>query len=371
MGCLAETSSWIRVLFPLPHGSQPRRGLMLARLGARCWSCTSLWMTTGACGVLLSTAAIGAPPQRDQLPGRQVKVAAICIGYGGQHDVKLKLALQHLEVAGRIGADIACLPEAFVGFEPESIAGPTTLAIAAVAKKHSMYIMCPIYEKDGEQVFNTAVLIDRKGAIAGHYRKIYVCFGENTNPSREGVKAFQTDFGKIGILICFDVNFPELWQQLGELDVDMVFWPSSLNHSVMLNAYAILHDYWIVSVGGGNVVDFTGEVMQKDAEPFPGQRITMVDLDRTMVTTPANDPRLAKLLAEHVGEVQIDNHDDMESWYLLRATKPGVRVRELCAQYGLETSRQFVQRARREIDDARQKGKRVPNEPGAALFRPK
>jgi hypothetical protein len=329
-------------------------------------------LAIGIVGVLLSAAAaIGAPPRRDQLPGRQVKVAAIAIGYGGQHDVKLKLAIEHLEVAGRIGADIACLPEAFAGLEPETIPGPTTLAIAAVAKKYSMYVVCPIYEKDGERVFNTAVLIDRKGAIAGYYRKIYVCFGENANPSREGVKAFETDFGKIGILICFDVNFPELWQQLGQLDVDLVFWPSNLDHCALLSAYAMLHDYWIVCVGEGNVVDLTGDAVQKDEEPFPGQCITTVDIDRTIVAATVDDARLCKLLAEHVGEVRIESHNDTESCYLLRATKPGVRVRKLCAQYGLETARQFTQRARKEIDDARQKGKRVEGEPGVRLLEPK
>lgn len=321
----------------------------------------------GVLGILLAAAAIGAPPQRDQLPGRRVKVAAIAIGYDGQHDAKLKLALQHLEVAGKCGADIACLPEAFAGLQPEPVPGPTTQAVAAVAKKHSMYVVCPIYEKDGEQVYNTAILFDRQGAIAGYYRKVYVYFGENANPSREGVKAFETDFGKIGILICFDVNFPELWQQLGQLDCELVFWPSALDRCGLLSGYAMLHDYWIVCVGGGSVVDLNGDTVPKDEEPFPGQIITTVDLDRTIVAAPGNDARLYKLLAEHVGEVQIDGHDDLEGWYLLRATKPGIRVRDLCVQYRLETSRHFMQRARREIDDARQKGKRVPDEPRAGF----
>ena len=48
--------------------------------------------------------------EREKLPGRQVKVAAICIGFGGKHDVKLKLAIEHLHTAGKNGVDIACLP---------------------------------------------------------------------------------------------------------------------------------------------------------------------------------------------------------------------------------------------------------------------
>ena len=61
---------------------------------------------------------------RSKLPGRQVKVAAICIGFGGQHDEKLKLALDHLHTAGKNGVDIACLPEEFSGTQAEPIPGP-------------------------------------------------------------------------------------------------------------------------------------------------------------------------------------------------------------------------------------------------------
>jgi hypothetical protein len=307
----------------------------------------------------LCAAAVGAPLDRGKLSGRQVKVATIALGYGGEHAVKLELALQHLEVAGRRGADIACFCEGFVGVQPEAIPGPTTRAVAAVAKKHAMYVVCPIYEQSGDQVYNTAVLIDRKGDIAGYYHKTYVFYGEQANPGRDGVKAFDTDFGRIGILICFDVNFPELWQQLAELDVELVFWPSSLNHCGLLSAYAMLHDYWIVCVGGGCVVDFAGEIVPHEEEPMPTQRLTMLDLDRTIVAAYPDDKRLCKLFEEHMGEVQIENHDDSEGWLLLRSTQPGLRVRELCKQYQLETARQYVQRARREIDDARRKGKKI------------
>ena len=50
---------------------------------------------------------------RGKLPGRQVKVSAICIGFGGKHEVKLKEAIDHLHTAGKRGVDIACLPEEF------------------------------------------------------------------------------------------------------------------------------------------------------------------------------------------------------------------------------------------------------------------
>ncbi|GAG49348.1 unnamed protein product, partial [marine sediment metagenome] len=83
---------------------------------------------------------------REKLPGRQVKVAAICIGFGGEHDAKLRLAIEHLHTAGKNGVDIACLPEEFAGTKAEPIPGPTTKAVAKLAKRYNMYVICPIRE---------------------------------------------------------------------------------------------------------------------------------------------------------------------------------------------------------------------------------
>ena len=110
----------------------------------------------------LPIVAAGVPQlDRTKLPGRQVKVAAVAIGYGGDHDQKLKLALEHLETAGQQHVDIACLPEEFAGTKAEPVPGPTTLAVAELARKHNMYVICPIREQAGEREYNTAVLIDR------------------------------------------------------------------------------------------------------------------------------------------------------------------------------------------------------------------
>ncbi len=72
-----------------------------------------------------------------------------------------------------------------------------------------------------------------------------------------------------------------------------------------------------------------------------------------------NGKKVARLLKEHAGEVEVERHFRMESWWLLRATKPGVRVRELCKQYGIETLREYRARSRKQINHAREKGERI------------
>ncbi|MCY3018222.1 MAG: carbon-nitrogen hydrolase family protein [Planctomycetota bacterium] len=297
--------------------------------------------------------------QRENVPGRQVRVAAIPIGCGGDHDAKLKLALSHLETAGSQGVDIACLPEEFAGMNAEPIPGPTTNAVAEVAKKHSMWVICPIRELAGNEQYNTAVLLDRQGKVAGYYRKVFVFWGEGANVSTEGVKVFDTDFGRISILTCFDLNYAELWLDAEQKGAEIVLWPSAYGGGVPLNGNAMIHGYYIVPVGAGNIIDCTGETLKDVERPRPQQFIATLDLDRTFVHKDFTGEKIKKLLAEHKGEVEMEKDCGMEGWYLLRAVKAGVRVRDLCKQYQIEPLREYRHRSREQINEARKNGKKI------------
>ena len=204
---------------------------------------------------------LAALEDRQSQPGRSVKVAAIAIGCGGDHDEKLKQALELLDITGQQGVDIACLPEEFTGYDAEPIPGPTTVAVGKLAEKHQMYVVCPIRERaaDGRH-YNTAVLLDRQGKVAGYYRKVFVFWAEKgVNLGEEGVKVFDTDFGRIAMLTCFDANFDELWQEAERKGAEIVFWPSAYGGGLPLNGYAAVHNYYVVAVGWGNMIDIFGK----------------------------------------------------------------------------------------------------------------
>jgi beta-ureidopropionase len=331
------------------HGVQRRkpcwRGLGLGLLLA--WS--------------VGTLLVGSVAAKDdaKVVGRPVKVATIAIGFGGQHDAKLKLALEHLATAGQQGVDIASLPEEFAGMEPEPVPGPTTQAIAELARRYGMYVICPLREQAGDRHYNTAVLLDRQGKVAGYYRKVFVFWGEGLHCSTEGVKVFQTDFGKISLLTCFDLNFPELWQQCDELGAEIVFWPSAYAGGSPLSAFATLYHYYVVPIGDGTVIDVTGQPMTAMASPRPSLKMATLDLDRTFVHVNFNEEKIKKLTREHAVEIEIERDYPAEGWWLLRALKPGVSVRELCRQYAIETLRDYQHRSRRQIHEARGAGRRI------------
>ena len=299
---------------------------------------------------------------RERLPGRQVKVAAICIGFGGKHDEKLKLAMEHLHTAGRNGVDIACLPEEFAGTNAEPVPGPTTDAVAKLAKQYNMYVICPIREQAGDKQYNTAVLLDREGEIAGYYRKIFVFWGEGLHVSTEGVKVFDTDFGRISILTCFDLNFPELWHACDVKDVDIVFWPSAYGGGSPLNAFAILYHYYIVPVGAGNIMDIAGKPVENVTKPIAKQFIATLDLDRTFAHYDFNRKKVEKMLEECKDKIVVERQlgpEDLAPWWLFKAVKPGVRVREVLHEYEIESLREYQHRSRKQINEAREAGTRI------------
>ena len=296
---------------------------------------------------------------RDSLPGRQVKVSAICIGMGGEGDRegKTKLAVEHLHVAGRNGVDIALLPEEFAGTDAEPIPGPVTDAVRELAKQYNMYVICPIREDaaDGRK-YNTAVLIDRAGGIIDYYRKYFVYWGEGVHCGDEGVKSFELDFGRIAILTCFDLNFAELWFQCNEMDVDAVFWPSAYGGGSPMNAFAMLYHYYVIPAGAGNIIDVTGSDVWAVQHPKEGQFVATLDFDRAFIHMNFTGEALDRLRKEHPGEVEIEHTYPMEAWWLVRAVKPGVQVRKLLKEYGVETLREYQQSSRKRIDELRAQG---------------
>jgi len=325
-----------------------------------------IFLVIAACFSVVSAEQANVKPvpqlDRAKLPGKQVKVAAICIGFGGERKAKLKEAIDQLHTAGRNGVDIACLPEEFAGTNAETIPGPTTNAVAELAKLYNMYVVCPIREQAGDKQYNTAVLIDRKGEVAGYYRKVFVFWGEGLNLSTEGVKAFETDFGRVSILTCFDLNYPELWQKCDELDVDIVFWPSAYGGGSPLNAMAILYHYYIIPVGAGNIIDITGKTLSSIEKPRPKQFIATLDLDRAFAHHDFNRKKVKKMLEERAGEIEVERNlseEDLAPWWLFKATKPGVSVRKLLKEYKIETLREYQHRSRKQINQARKEGGRI------------
>lgn len=154
----------------------------------------------------------------------------------------LKVTTDLLEKAGQEGCDIVTTSEAIDGLGSFSmdvtekniydrlveLSYPVIeKELSAIAKKYSMYIVgCYVKRKDSRN-YNTGVIFDRQGNIAGEYRKTHLPPDEKwQNVEGDEIEVFQLDFGKIGITICYDMMFQEQVQVLATKGAEIIFHPT-------------------------------------------------------------------------------------------------------------------------------------------------
>ncbi|MGO8787726.1 MAG: carbon-nitrogen hydrolase family protein [Terriglobia bacterium] len=331
------------------------------------------WAGKGIPGVRLGgsgrNAATGAALLRSDEPagkiGRPVRV--VSLAYKG-HERPIENIVQLVDSEGYRGADIVALAETYRGITEQSqepLDGPAVTAMAALAKKHRTYIVCPIDRRDGTHRLNSCVLIDREGRVAAVYNKVFPWLPEfkrvpPIEPGQETV-VHQADFGRVGFAICFDSFFNEVWQRLSTQGAELVIYPSDAPGGILLVAQAVNYHYYIVSATHTpdcQVVDIAGEeLVYKKGDDLLITRVTL-DLDRGIYCTDSVDANSGgsvirdKLLKEHGDDVMQDKYIERDGWFVLKAKRPGVSARELARSYGLEELRDFIQHCR-EICDRR------------------
>lgn len=290
--------------------------------------------------------------------GRPVRVISLSCK---AHPMREMLSV--VDAEGAKGTDLVVLPETWRGQNDhtrETLQGPTLRELGKLARQHRMYIVSPIDRIDGDERMNSAVLLDRNGQVAGVYDKVFPYWSELdfSQPVKvaKDIPVFETDFGRLGIAICFDVNFPEVWQVLADQGAELVVWPSAYSAGSSLQAHAINHHYYIVSsthLGDCQVFDITGEkILDERGDGIHVSRITL-DLDRGIYHDNFNGDRRDNLLADRGDDVELEKTLDREQWFVLRAKRPGVSARKLANFYGLEELRDYIERSRREFNKRR------------------
>lgn len=166
---------------------------------------------------------------------------------GADPKANLKKTLALTEKAAKEGAQIICTQELFRSqyfcqseehkyFDlAEPIPGPSTAAFQKIAKKHGVVIIASLFEKRASGLYhNTAVIIDADGKLLGIYRKMHIpddpLFYEKFyfTPGDTGFKAWETKFGKIGVLICWDQWYPEGARLTAMQGAEILFYPTAI-----------------------------------------------------------------------------------------------------------------------------------------------
>lgn len=159
-------------------------------------------------------AAPGPPPRRGK-----IAVVQFMPGSPTTPEDNRKAFAEKVAEAGRLGADLVVVGEGItmagtgkaMAEVAEPVPGPTCMALGAVARESELYVVAGIYERDGDLLYNTAVLIGRDGKLVGKYRKVHLPEGEMDEGLSPGDEhpVFDLDFGRLGLQICYDYAFPE------------------------------------------------------------------------------------------------------------------------------------------------------------------
>ncbi len=160
----------------------------------------------------------------------------------------LRKAVALAEQAAKKGAQIICTQEMvtsqyfcqseehrFFDLAEPIPGGPSTVAFQKVAKKYGVVIIASLFEKRASGLYhNTAVIIDADGSVLGVYRKMHIpddpLFYEKFyfTPGDVGFKAWDTKFGKIGVLICWDQWYPEAARLTAMQGAEILFYPTAI-----------------------------------------------------------------------------------------------------------------------------------------------
>ncbi len=216
------------------------------------------------------------------------------------------------EKAGQMGADLVCGPEDMqhigsyglyidqkdpltgkVLFSSLAVPvpGPLTDQIAAISQKYKMYIIAPIYESDGDKVYNTAVIFDRQGKIIGKHRKTLLPIMETWLVSTgDEYEVYQTDFAKIAVATCWEISYPEISSIYALKGADIIFNPTmapdnkpgkSLGTAHMFITRARDNSVYIAPVvlgtDGNGIIDFEGNVLCESIGK--ANTVVMADID--------------------------------------------------------------------------------------------
>lgn len=254
--------------------------------------------------------------------------------------------------------DIICLPEVFHvaairGGRPspesssEDGSGKVIAPFQRFAKDHRCYVVCSVYTSEKGKYYNAAVLIDRKGTVVGEYRKARPTVDEmedGISPGPLDPPVFKTDFGVIGIQICYDIEWPDGWEALRKKGAEIVFWPSAFAAGKKINTKAWENQYCVVSSTRKDttkICDITGEEIAASGLWSRWGVCAPVNLEKAFLHSWPYSRQFPKIEAKYGRKVRCYSLYE-EEFSIIESLSPDVRIADVLREFGLKTYREHL-----------------------------
>ena len=195
-----------------------------------------------------------APP-----PDRKVRLAAVHYRpQGGKTpEGNCRLFAPLIAEAAAKRADLVVLPETLTFFGlgktyadcAEPVPGPSTDYFGSLAREHNLYVVAGLIERDGHLIYNVAALLGPDGKFIGKYRKVALPRSEIAGGVTPGSEypVFDTRFGKLGMMVCYDGFFPEVARELTNRGAEVIAWPVWGCNPLLASARACENAVYLVS----------------------------------------------------------------------------------------------------------------------------
>lgn len=315
----------------------------------------------------------------DMLP-RKVIVGTVVKGFWGTYPGLPKrleeltglidqLSAESRKKYGR-GLDLAVLPESVVNGEVSGdivthsieFEGPVKDAFVRKARECNCYIVVPMFlleNREKRLCSNAAILIGRKGEVVGMYRKLHPAVAEGSGSMEGGVTpgkevpVFQCDFGKLGIQICFDMEYDYGWKELARKGAELVVWPTQSPGIARPASRAMQEHYYVVSSTwrhNASIAEPTGKIV---AQVRPPGQILVQELDLSYAILPwssklKNGVAVQEKFGNKVGFRYYEDEDRGIFW----SNDPQVPIRKMLLSLGLNEFDEELARIEKLYDQA-------------------
>lgn len=248
--------------------------------------------------------------------------------------------------------DLAVLPETAITGEAygdalgRSVAfeGEVREVFTRKAREHRCYIIVPTYLLDSKpksRCSNAAIVVGRKGDVLGTYRKIHLVVSLDHGNMEGGatpgdtLPVFECDFGKLGVQICYDMEFDEGWRELAHKNAELIAWPTQSPQTSQPAFRAAQHRYYIVSSTwrhNASIFEPTGKIA---AQITPPQNILVHQIDLSYALLPWSPVlRNGKALKDAFGDRVGFNYYEDEDRGIFWSNDPKMAIGEMIRSIG-------------------------------------